>query len=48
MGSGGLQATQGEALPLLGGHVVEAAWPPIQAKVPAQPHLLVLEQGRRG
>ena len=28
MKSGGLQATRGEAVPLLGGHLVEAMWLP--------------------
>ena len=48
----GFRATKGEEVPLLGGHLVEAVWPPTQAKAPVepgeQPRSLVLEQGRWG
>ena len=47
-GPGGSRATWDEAVPLLGGHLVEAVCVP-QGKAPVdpgkQPHSLVLEQG---
>ena len=46
---GGLRATRGEAVPLLGGQPVEAVRPPHRQRCQQtgeQPHSLVLEQGR--
>ena len=48
MGSGSLGATWGEAVPLLGGHLVEAVWlPATKGKAPGDPgeppHSLELE-----
>ena len=51
MESGVLQATRGEPVPLLGGHLVVAVWIP-QRQAPVdlgeQPHSLVLEQVIKG
>ena len=37
MRSGGPRATQGQAVPLLGGHLVEAVWAPPPGKGPSGP-----------
>ena len=37
MRSGGPRATQGQAVPLLGGHLVEAVWAPLHRQSPSGP-----------